>query len=447
MGKLSEFQADPFGYWRRHPQGEMLLARGGHQLTPPLYANITLTNRCNLRCSICASQTTLDRTATPRRDMPLALFRQIERQFLPLLLVVELNSAGEPLLYPHFDEVLQALIDADCEVRLQTNATMFTARNLAKLCRLPGRVALSIDAVGPLFESLRCNGDWAKVDAGVRAYMAQRPPDQAVVVTATVTQRSLAGTLDLVRWAQDLGIPHVDLHLYNPLVDGVETRPDAQELRVQTERLVRWCQDHASPLMLSLSGRTLYRPAGFVMPETRLAYTFQPLAADAPYANPQVLCNAPYLALDIGLDGDIAPCCAGQRYPLGYVGEAEDLADLWFGQNLWAVRLSMRRGEASAFPYPACRDCVAAALPTEASRPGPALRSLRCTLDSVPLAGFTGGATADQFHARLPPGLEPERYRLYQGEREVSDWSAHECDITVRASGPGPFVLRRRAEG
>src|SRR5207237_4943480 len=103
-------QRHPSDLWRLHPRGDYFLARGGSIVGPPITANLALTNKCNLRCEICGSQKYLDQTETRRRHMPFATFEAVADTIFPFLVTVELNSYGDPLLYPHTPEVL-ALID------------------------------------------------------------------------------------------------------------------------------------------------------------------------------------------------------------------------------------------------------------------------------------------------------------------------------------------------
>ena len=63
--------------WLLHPQGSYFIARGGRDIPPPVYANLALTNKCNLRCEICGSQKYLDQVGIVRSHMPLDRFEAV----------------------------------------------------------------------------------------------------------------------------------------------------------------------------------------------------------------------------------------------------------------------------------------------------------------------------------------------------------------------------------
>src|SRR5919106_1587393 len=114
--------------WLLHPHGSYFISRGGHDIPPPVYANLALTNKCNLRCEICGSQKYLDQVGIVRSHMRLGRFEAVAATLFPLLAEVELNSQGDPLLYPHIETVVERINQYKCELKVQTNGTLFTDR-------------------------------------------------------------------------------------------------------------------------------------------------------------------------------------------------------------------------------------------------------------------------------------------------------------------------------
>jgi len=457
MDKFQAYVTSPVEYWRRHPQGEYLLERGGRETLAPIYANLTLTNRCNLRCTICPSQQGLETTGSSRSEMPVEMFRRIAASVFPLLLAVELNSAGEPLSYTHIAEVLESITAHDCSLILQTNGTLFTKRNVEMLARCKGRVSLSIDAVGPLFNELRVNGKWEDVDHGTRAFMARRDAGTLdVIATPAVTERSLDGMLDVFQWSNDVGLDMVHFQPYTPIQGGREEVPSAAGMRYQANRIVEWCKRTGARTRLGMSNQLLYAPPGKMGLPSRVPYNFFPLEPGHPLADRHFLCNAPTNALDIGVDGEVGPCCAGQGIPLGWIDSIEGFADLWFGANMAKIRRSLLRGAEGFLPHPICAACITrnapqcldgrrsldyaqAALPDEA---------LVCELAVVPLSWFRRSLITEYpFLARIPPGLDPRLYRLFEDETRLGAdaFQARGLDLHFATSdGADPVKNGRR---
>jgi len=471
VDKLQTYAANPIEYWHAHPYGAFLLDRGGRHAPPPIYANLTLTNRCNLRCTICGSQSGLDRTGTPRSEMPVAMFRKIAETVFPVLLAVELNSAGEPLTYSHIIEVLETIARHDCDLILQTNGTVFTKRNVDLLVGCRGRVSMSIDAIGPLFNQLRVNGEWSEVDRGVRDLVARRDPGRlSLIATPAVTGRSVEGMLDVVRWCDEVGLDMVHFQAYESISEGPEAVPSPESMRRQADRIVEWCHKTGAGIRFGMSNALLYAPPGMEGLPSRVPYNFFPLEAGHPLANRHFLCTAPINAIDIGVDGDVAPCCAGQGVPLGWVDSVEGFADLWFGANMIKIRRSLLRNADGPLPHPSCAHCIGLKTPdllgdrrsidyTAADRPAEALV---CELDRVPLAVVRhSGRPAHPNCARIPPGLDPTFYRLEEDEVPLgpqTDGTApfvtHGLDLYFATSdGSDPvknrrrYVLRRHSSG
>ena len=59
--------------WLSHSRGQFFLRRGGDKVAPPRWANMGITDICNLRCSICGSQNMLQ--PVNRRHMDIRIFR------------------------------------------------------------------------------------------------------------------------------------------------------------------------------------------------------------------------------------------------------------------------------------------------------------------------------------------------------------------------------------
>jgi MoaA/NifB/PqqE/SkfB family radical SAM enzyme len=359
-----------------HPRGEYFLSRGGYLIAPPVVANIGLTNKCNLRCEICGSQKALDKRPGQRRHMKFETFCAVAETVFPFLQCVELNSQGDPLLYPEINNVLDAIRRHHCNVKVQTNGTLFTPRNVDLLAAMCGEVNISIDAVGQKFEEVRRGGVWQKAETGMRALLEKRDPRRlSVGFYPTMTARTIGETIPIVEWAEREGVDSVAFHRYAPLPEGesFERCPTDDDLVAARTALFDWVSERRPRVSVVFDGETLNKAAmqswrrrhasaaKFLLKAADRRYfaPSYPTEAGTRSGDPDYICTTPNSYIEIGLDGQISACCRSQEVPLGYATSAEQFADAWFGENYALVRNSLNRGATGEFPLTYCEGCIA----------------------------------------------------------------------------------------
>jgi len=341
--------------WLNHSRGRYFLRRGGDRIPPPLFANMGITDICNLQCSICGSQNMI--IPVNRRHMDFRIFSMVAQTLFPLLAIVEFNSRGEPLLHPQISEMFEAIYDHGIFARLQTNGTQFQPKKVSRLVKLTGEVSISIDATGDLFEYARAGGKWPQVDEGVRSLMKRRDRDRlGVYLYPTLTAKTIQGAPDLIQWAMEVGIDRVDFHQYEPIVEGIENVPSAQSIDELKQYAARLDEKH--PIEIRVNYEIVKKGQ---LP--LLAYPTQarcpniPRKAELRGADPVYTCLAPVQSVDIDLDGGVCVCCMLQERNLGNALTVEAFADCWFGGEYEAVRRSLMRTSNEAL-YETCRGCV-----------------------------------------------------------------------------------------
>lgn len=136
--------------------------------------NLELTNHCNLRCTFCPVNTTMQR---PKGYMDADLFRRIIDRNEQLDFVLAFQW-GEPLLHPQFFELVRYAADRGVRTMITSNGTHLSPENRRKIleCGLE-RVTFSVD------------GDHATHEA-IRGYDLDRLRED---VTALVAERDAAG--------------------------------------------------------------------------------------------------------------------------------------------------------------------------------------------------------------------------------------------------------------
>lgn len=435
--------------WGLHQDAQYFMSRGGDCLPPPRACNIALTNKCNLRCEICGSQKLLDSTNTPRRHMDREVMEMVAETIFPFMVHVELNSQGDPLLYPHIERVLELLAKYECKYSIQTNGTLLTDNIIDGLLDNQGVLKLSIDAVGSKFDEVRRGGVWAKAEPQLLKFLTRRDPHRNPVwLYPTITARTLPEMMNLIEWSHRVKVDHVIFHPYDPVEGSIEECVSLEAIDQQLEHIAIWLKSQGSKLHVRLAGRVVYagKPAGerfnARIKEPFYVSTMQyPLVAGHESSDPEYLCPVPSQYIEIGLDGQINVCCRSQDIPMGFATSNEKFADAWFGKNYELLRHSLLRGAKEGFSLPQCEACIREYAPDELG--------IRKAVD------YTGVLDSHMFScadseiqlvslsrergfcctARLPLGLDVSLYALWEdGKRMAEPGSLHD---QIRQQGNG----------
>lgn len=446
--------------WDLHPQAEFFRARGGNEIPPPVACNLSLTNKCNLRCEICGSQKHLDVTGIPRRHMEIDRFEAVARTLFPTMAVVELNSQGDPLLHPQIERVLEAISEYRCELIVQTNGTLFTERVIDLLTQQVGTINISLDAVGSRFDEVRRGGVWAKAQPGLEKFLRQRnPADLWIGTYPTVTRRTLGEALTILQWAHDHDVDEVAFHKYIPINNSFEEAPSADELRELSDQVREWAMAHPETMKVTVDGNVLSPKwrnrrtsvAHQVKNQYKIATMMAPMDPAMNCADPVSICVAPDHYVEIGLDGQISACCRAQDVTLGFATSPESFAKAWFGKNYQGVRASLRRDAEGPFPIPNCEGCIANYAPN--SLYGRHAVDYSADMDgahSLDYGDWDEWAieviqkeTGYCHIAMTPPGMVLSAYRLFEDNTVLGPGGALHDDI--RETGAGQYSLWGRA--
>ena len=186
---------------------------------------------CNLHCIMCedhspfsATQPDRRREGRPRRRMDISLIRRVlaESVGTPLREIIP-STMGEPLLYRHFDQVLDLCAKYGVKLNLTTNGT-FPGRGAAawaeRIVPVTSDVKVSWNgATGSTQEQVMLGSSWERVLENVRTFIQVRDAHAAgggnrcrVTFQLTfmeVNYRELPG---VVRLAGEMGVDRVKGH-------------------------------------------------------------------------------------------------------------------------------------------------------------------------------------------------------------------------------------------
>ncbi|MGH7272822.1 MAG: glycosyltransferase, partial [Polyangiaceae bacterium] len=210
---------------------------------------------CNLRCIMCEEHSPLsDRqelrraAGKPRRVMPMDLLRRVIaegaanglREVIP-------STMGEPLLFEHFDEIIDLCEAHGVKLNLTTNGT-FPGRGARawaeRIVPVTSDVKISWNGASKeTYERVMLGARWEAVLGNVRTFIDVRD-EQAragrhrcrVTFQLTFLETNVAELADIIRLAVDLGVDRVKGHHVWAHFDELKTL----SMRRDAQAIARW---------------------------------------------------------------------------------------------------------------------------------------------------------------------------------------------------------------
>ncbi|MDD5761775.1 MAG: alpha/beta fold hydrolase [bacterium] len=296
--------------------------------TEPVFANVEITTRCNLRCAFCA------RTSVHReeRDMTPDRFGRL-LDLLPHAWRVTLVGLGEPLLHPRVTDFVSEASSRGRRVTLATNAVLLTEEMSRRLIDAGLDAAVfSLDAVDAEPASAVRAGATAETSIeNIRTFAAvsseTRPVAKAVFsAVSSSTVRHLERLVEIVA---RLGVDVLmlsDLNFPANLSHTVWKNVD-ERTKVAVHRAIRKAFSLRLPV-LSVTGLEELAPAAryrehLLIPPARL------------YQRPKKrrFCLSPWQTLPVDVDGTATLCDCQPGDPVGNVLD-QPFGDLWNGSRM-----------------------------------------------------------------------------------------------------------------
>ena len=297
---------------------------------------------CNLHCIMCEDHSPYSTTqgdrrkaGRPKRRMGIDLIRRVmeESRGTGLREIIP-STMGEPLLYRHFDEILDLCAEYGVKLNLTTNGT-FPKRGARawaeRIVPVSSDVKVSWNgATKATHENVMLGSNWETVLDNVRTFIAVRNAHAGqggnrcrVTFQLTFMEINVSELPGIVKLASDLGVDRVKGH--HLWVHFSQMR--RQSMRRNPEAITRWnaivdsAQEVAERHRLPSGERVL------------LENIFRLNENDEGDIAPDGEC--PFLGQEawVASDGRFNPCCAPDalRRTLGYFGNVNSgsLYDIW----------------------------------------------------------------------------------------------------------------------
>jgi glycosyltransferase involved in cell wall biosynthesis/MoaA/NifB/PqqE/SkfB family radical SAM enzyme len=301
-------------------------------------------DRCNLRCVMCEEhsphvpvQLRRAKQGAARREMPIELLERVVAEAAPNgLREVIPSTMGEPLLYEHFERIIDVCRKHGVKLNLTTNGT-FPRRGARawaeRLVPVTSDVKISWNgATAETHEAVMQGAQWEECLANVSTFIEVRDAHARaggnrcrVTFQATFLETNVGELADIVRLAARLGVDRVKGHhlwAHFREIEGLSMRRDAEAIRRWNEA-VGEARAAASTARLP-DGRAVLLENIFPLAEEAT----QDLAPGGP---------CPFLGQEawVSAAGRFDPCCApdAQRRSLGDFGSLHDqsLGAIWRG--------------------------------------------------------------------------------------------------------------------
>lgn len=316
----------------------------------PKSLDLTITNRCNLRCLYCSY---FSSAADVENDLPVTEWTQFFEELNRCAVMDVSLGGGEPFLRKDLKDLIESIVDNRLRYSILTNGTLITremATYIAETKRC-NSVQVSIDgSTAEVHDLCRGEGNFEKAVRGARHLI-----DAGVKTTVRVTiHKNNVGDLDnITRFLlEDMKLPsfstnsanHMGLCRQNAGIVqlGVEDRIRAMESLVELNRKYgNRISAQAGPLA-EAKHWTMMVEARKAGKESLANFGF--LTA----------CNGPAKKLAVRPDGIIVPCGQLSHIELGRINR-DSLTDVW--QNHPELKRLRERSKISLDQFEFCKGC------------------------------------------------------------------------------------------
>ncbi len=284
--------------WRRTPDPE------GRFLNVFMDQN----NKCNLRCRMCGF-------ADPRvasiaaYDMPRQVFDSIARQLFPRANYVQLSILTEPFMTADFPERMQAVREYGVPYsHIITNGTLLTERAIdTVLDAAISCLTISIDAgTKELFESIRIGASFDQVIRNFEGLRSMRDARGMTLPRIRINHRLMYRNIDrfddFAALLERIRPDELDIKWVEPMgfVEGYESRDPEFVAKYLAIR----------PRVEEICARAGIEHAAFMRDRATPIQLF--LESGEP-----MTCRRPWDTFAIHANGDVHPCMAWTRPPIG----------------------------------------------------------------------------------------------------------------------------------
>jgi MoaA/NifB/PqqE/SkfB family radical SAM enzyme len=305
----------------------------------PLGFTISITTKCNLKCTMCA------RTiyGIDGINMSKELFMESAKHFSNKTVTIMGN--GEPFLHPNIFEFIEICQSKNAMINLVTNGTLLNREKAVELLKYPNirSITFSIDGVGDNYNRIRVNGNFQTVVGNLMELSWLREYKGMINPILAINFVGMESNIDdfprLIRTFRD----YVDtIELSHPIIFS------ENETKQHLNRNIK----HAN---------LVFKDSIALAMECKATVLLRSLS---PYFSG---CIEPWVAPYIGINGNIYPCCMiGGGDPQDKVidfyedifmtrniislGNVTDFVKIWNGEGIQEFREALKKVNVENLP-------------------------------------------------------------------------------------------------
>jgi SynChlorMet cassette radical SAM/SPASM protein ScmE len=290
----------------------------------PRSVDLSITARCNLKCSYCSHFTSAgDVKKELDTDEWLQFFQELNRCAVTEVCL----QGGEPFLRPDFEALVQGIASNRMRFSVLSNGTLITDRTAAFLAgtKRCDSVQISIDgSIATTHDAFRGKGNFIRALEGLKLL---RKHDISTTVRVTIHRRNVSELGNIARFLLvDLALPEFSTNsashfgLCRKNSDQVQLTVEERSLAMKT--LLRLSKEYEGRISAQAG------PLAEVLNWREMELARRTGKADFPYGGYLTGCGGPMSKLAVRADGVIVPCAQMPDMELGLINR-DDLKMIW----------------------------------------------------------------------------------------------------------------------
>jgi radical SAM protein with 4Fe4S-binding SPASM domain len=250
---------------------------------------LEVTNHCQLKCITCAREYEFGKNMD-RGHMDIKAAQKFVRENHIFLDKIGLTGLGEPLIYPHLDELIKYIrtLNNGISIFISTNAQLArTPEIIDNLADDVDTLQISIDGIGEVFEKIRKGanfGSYLKNLEAISQISVGRRLD--IKLNMVVLKENYLQLKEIVSLARDLNIPEIYLNTMNLVATDWDL---AYYGFYSSEKLKKELQEVIS-----------------IARQNKVHIIYPKFSSDPAFSS----CPYPWNHFYVSWDGFLVPCCA-----------------------------------------------------------------------------------------------------------------------------------------
>lgn len=293
----------------------------------PIFAQIEVTNVCNLRCFMCSYSI----EEWHRNNKPNMLsYQKFEfiLKCMPSLKKIRLNGVGEPFLNKDFIKMIAYANSRGISTEFYTNATLLNEHMSHEVVKVGNmtKVLISIDAITPeVYKTIRVGADYAVVIRNIENFVKiknkAKKRGSKIIATMVLMRKNINEILKIIDFLSKNGITVLN-------VDNLSVFDAIEDEKLSIDEVAR----------VFKKGKDYGKTKGVKIISRALSPSCLNLKYDANF------CIDAWNMLYINVSGKVNPCCFTFSYAPANLGNifTDDFQNIWNGEAMVNFRKKAR---------------------------------------------------------------------------------------------------------